>query len=58
MKVSPKKRVIVSVSNDLATDQRVKKVCNSLRALNLEILLVGRLLADSMELIVPISVNG
>jgi len=50
MKVSPKKRVIVSVSNDLATDQRVKKVCNSLRALNLEILLVGRLLADSMEL--------
>ena len=45
-----KKRIIVSVTNDLATDQRVKKVCNSLKNLGYAILLVGRKLPNSIEL--------
>ena len=42
-----KKRIIVSVTNDLATDQRVKKVCAFLHELNYDIVLVGRLLKHS-----------
>ena len=42
-----KKRVLVSVTNDLTTDQRVKKVCNSLLNLGYDILLIGRVLPDS-----------
>ena len=45
-----KKRIIVSVTNDLATDQRVKKVCNSLKNLDYDILLVGRKLTESLKL--------
>jgi glycosyltransferase involved in cell wall biosynthesis len=45
-----KKRIIVSVTNDLSTDQRVKKVCASLQELNYDILLVGRKLPESIEL--------
>jgi glycosyltransferase involved in cell wall biosynthesis len=45
-----KKRIIVSVTNDLATDQRVKKVCNSLKKLDYDILLVGRKLTESLKL--------
>ena len=41
------KRIIVSVTNDLTTDQRVDKVCNSLLKLNYSILLVGRKLENS-----------
>lgn len=41
------KRVIVSVTNDLFSDQRVDKVCNSLVSMGLEVLLVGRCYADS-----------
>lgn len=37
-----KKRVIVSVTNDLYTDQRVHKVCLFLHEHNYEVLLVGR----------------
>lgn len=36
------KRIVVSVSNDLVTDQRVAKICRTLSELDYEILLVGR----------------
>ena len=41
------KRVIVSVTNDLVTDNRVHKVCTSLSSFGYEILLVGRNLSNS-----------
>ena len=50
MKKSRKRRVIISVTNDLSTDQRVKKVCESLLKLDVEILLVGRNLRDSKNI--------
>ena len=43
-------RVIVIVSNDLCTDQRVQKVCNSLQNLSHSVTLVGRLLPNSLSL--------
>lgn len=45
-----KKRIIVSVTNDLVTDQRVKKVCHSLQQIGYDILLIGRKLPGSIEL--------
>lgn len=42
-----KKRIIVSVSNDLATDQRVRKQCEELWNAEYDILLLGRLLPNS-----------
>jgi glycosyltransferase involved in cell wall biosynthesis len=45
-----KKRIIVSVSNDLYSDQRVRKVCNSLFNLGFDISLLGRELSDSKEI--------
>jgi glycosyltransferase involved in cell wall biosynthesis len=42
-----KKRVIVSVTNDLYTDQRVHKVCLFLHKNNFEVHLVGRKLKNS-----------
>jgi len=39
--------ITVLVSNDLQYDQRVAKVCNTLKALGYEITLVGRLLPES-----------
>ncbi len=44
------KRIIVSVTNDLATDQRVRKVCATLQKLDYEILLIGRKLPNSLPL--------
>ena len=44
------KRVIVSVINDLSTDQRVKKVCASLQEMGYDVLLVGRILPQSLPL--------
>ena len=44
------KKVIVSVINDLATDQRVHKTCMCLHNLGFEVLLVGRLLKGSLPM--------
>ncbi len=44
------KRVIVSVINDLVTDQRVHKVCLSLTDMGFEVMLVGRFLPGSMPM--------
>lgn len=45
-----KKRVIVSVSNDLATDQRVQKVCTFIEGQGYEVVLLGRKLNNSLPL--------
>lgn len=45
-----KKRVIVSVTNDLYTDQRVHKVCSFLHDKGFNVLLVGRRLPSSKPL--------
>lgn len=43
------KTVIVSVINDLATDQRVQRTCRVLQACNYEVVLVGRKLKQSVS---------
>lgn len=45
-----KKRIIVSVTNDLYTDQRVHKVCSFLHENNYDVLLVGRKLKNSQPI--------
>lgn len=44
------KRVIVSVSNDLVTDNRVRRTCTVFSELGFEVLLVGRLRKKSLPL--------
>lgn len=44
------KRVVVTVINDLVTDQRVHRVCSSLHELKQEVLLVGRLRKNSLPI--------
>lgn len=48
--IMSKGKIIVSVTNDLVTDQRVNRVCSSLLALNYEVLLVGRKLNNSLPI--------
>lgn len=43
-------QIIVIVSNDLCTDQRVQKVCSSLQKLGHSVTLTGRLLPNSLPL--------
>ena len=45
-----KKRIIVSVSNDLVSDNRVHKACTSLTRMGLDVLLVGRKLPLSIAI--------
>ena len=45
-----KKKIIISVTNDLSTDQRVKKVCGTLNSMNYDILLIGRKRSTSLKL--------
>ncbi|WP_189663186.1 MULTISPECIES: glycosyltransferase [unclassified Polaribacter] len=45
------KKIIVSVTNDLSTDQRVEKVCNTLFNAGYEILLVGKKDTNSKPLL-------
>ena len=52
-----KRKIIVSVTNDLTYDQRVGKVCMSLKQQGYEICLVGRLLKDSAQIDRPYSVK-
>lgn len=41
-------RVLITVSNDLATDQRVQRVCTTLALAGYEVLLLGRKLSNSL----------
>lgn len=43
-------RIVVSVTNDLVTDQRIHKVCTTLSAMNFDILLIGRELRQSKDI--------
>ncbi len=46
-------RIIISVTNDLTTDQRVLRTCDCLNEMGFEILLIGRMLKDSIEINTP-----
>ena len=50
MKGVPSKKIIVSVTNDLYTDNRVRKVCEFLIKHDFEVTLVGRKLKNSADL--------
>jgi len=43
-------RIVVSVTNDLTTDQRVYKVCTTLTQMNFDVILIGRKLKNSEKI--------
>ncbi len=43
-------QVVVSVTNDLVTDQRVHKVCTTLSTMDFDVVLIGRKLSDSLAI--------
>ncbi len=49
MKLNSKQKIIVCVSNDLSTDQRVQRVCSFLVENNFEVYFVGRRLKNSLS---------
>jgi glycosyltransferase involved in cell wall biosynthesis len=50
-------KIVVIVSNDLSTDQRVRKMCSSLLSMGYEITLLGRLLPNSLPIERPYEVK-
>lgn len=48
-----KKKIIVSASSDISTDQRVLKICTSLYEAGYDVFLIGRLLKNSRNLTLP-----
>jgi len=53
-----KKRIVVSAISDLATDQRVHKVCLFLSSNNAEVLLIGRRLGKDIQLHRPYATSS
>ncbi len=49
-RMSPEKKILVSVSNDLSTDQRIMKVCYSLQKAGYKPVLYGRKRSNSLAL--------
>jgi glycosyltransferase involved in cell wall biosynthesis len=50
-------KIVLTVSNDLSTDQRVRKMCSSLLEMGYDVILVGRKLPDSMPIDRPYPVK-
>ena len=44
------KRIVISVTNDLTTDQRVEKTCEALSEIGYDVVLVGRKLKTSLPI--------